>query len=129
MSGEAALFAAITVLLNGGAQLLLRKAALSGAEPTSPVSLLTNVWFVAGIAAYAVSVLTWLYVLRRVPLAVAAPFVAMVYVVVPVASRLVFGDQIHTKMWLGMLLVVIGVTLVAQGPAEPPRSTSHLESE
>ena len=116
MTGLAIVFAVVTVLLNGGAQLLLRKAALSGAIPTSPMSLLQNPWFLAGIAAYAVSVLTWLFVLRRVPLAVAAPFVALVYVLVPLASRSVFGDQIQPRMWVGMLLVVVGVTLVAQGP-------------
>jgi drug/metabolite transporter (DMT)-like permease len=117
MSGLAIFFAIVTVLLNGGAQLLLRKAALSGAAPTSPLSLISNPWFVTGIAAYAVSVLTWLFVLKRVPLAVAAPFVALVYVLVPLASRTVFGDQIHPRMWLGMFLVTVGVTLIAQGPA------------
>jgi drug/metabolite transporter (DMT)-like permease len=117
MSGMATVFAIVTVLLNGGAQLLLRKAALSGAEPHNPLSLVGNVWFLGGIVAYAISVLTWLFVLKRVPLAVAAPFIAMVYIVVPVASRFVFGDTIHPRMWIGMALVVIGVSLVAQGPA------------
>jgi drug/metabolite transporter (DMT)-like permease len=116
VSSLAVLFAVITILLNGSAQLLLRKAALSGALPTSPASLATNVWFLVGIGAYGVSVLTWLYVLRRVPLTIAAPFVALVYVLVPVASRIVFGDPIHLRMWLGMVLVVAGATLVAQGP-------------
>jgi len=54
-------------------------------------------------------------VLRRLPLSVAAPVIALVYVLVPLASRLVFDDAVSTKMWLGMLLVVCGVTLVAQG--------------
>ena len=115
MSGSALVFALITVLLNGGAQLVLRKAALTGASPTDPASLLGSGWFLAGIAAYGLSVLTWLFVLKRVPLTIAAPFVALVYVVVPIASRTVFGDAIHTRMWLGMALVMAGVTLVAQG--------------
>ena len=115
MNGIAALFALVTVLLNGGAQLLLRKAALTGAVPTSPLSLFQNSYFLGGIAAYGVSVLTWLFVLKRVPLSVAAPFVALVYVAVPLASRVLCDDTIAPKMWLGMLFIVIGVTLVAQG--------------
>ena len=115
MSALSGLFALITVLLNGGAQLLLRQAAMTGAMPASPATLVKNIWFMAGVAAYGVSVLTWLFVLRRVPLAVAAPFVALVYVLVPLASRVLFSDPISTKMWLGMLLVVLGVTLVAEG--------------
>ena len=122
-------FAFITVLLNGGAQLLLRQAALSGATPSAPMTLLRNAWFMAGIAAYGVSVLTWLLVLRKVPLSIAAPFVALVYILVPLASRTAFGDVVTPKMWLGMGLVVLGVTLVASGapytpaPAGPEHTT------
>jgi len=115
VSPVSAVFALVTVVLNGSAQLLLRKAALTGAIPTSPLTLLRNAWFMAGLVAYGLSVLTWLFVLRRVPLSVAAPVIALVYVLVPLASRLVFDDAVSTKMWLGMLLVVCGVTLVAQG--------------
>jgi drug/metabolite transporter (DMT)-like permease len=124
-------FALVTVLLNGAAQLLLRRAALSGAVPTSPITLVRNVWFMAGLAAYGVSVLTWLLVLRKVPLSVAAPFVALVYVLVPLASRSVFGDIVTPKMWVGMLLVVLGVTLVAQGAshATPSAATERTGSD
>ena len=115
MNPASVLFALVTVLLNGSAQLLLRKAALTGANPANPLSLLRNSWFMVGVGAYAVSVLTWLFVLKRVPLAVAAPFVALVYVLVPLASRMLFNDHVNSRMWIGMLLVVCGVTLVAQG--------------
>jgi undecaprenyl phosphate-alpha-L-ara4N flippase subunit ArnE len=115
LNAVSAVFAFVTVVLNGGAQLLLRKAALTGASPTDPLSLLKSGWFLAGLGAYGFSVLTWLFVLRRVPLSVAAPIIALVYVLVPLASRVVWGDQVTPKMWIGMLLVVLGVSLVAQG--------------
>lgn len=108
-------FALATVALNGTAQLLLRKAALTGADPASPLSLLKSPWLLTGIGLYAISVLTWLSVLKRTTLAVAAPFVALVYVLVPLLSRQVFGDTITSRMWIGMALVVLGVTLVARG--------------
>jgi len=107
--------ALVTVALNGSAQLLLRQAALGDAEPTNPLSLVSNAWFMLGLGCYGVSVLTWLYVLKHTPLTVAAPFVALVYVAVPLASRSFFGDPISSRMWLGMVLVVFGVTLVARG--------------
>ncbi len=118
MNSAALAFALVTVLLNGSAQLLLRKAALTGAMPTLPLTLVQNPWFLAGLVAYAGSVLSWLVVLRRVPLSIAAPFVALVYVLVPLASRAVFEDRITTRMWAGMLLVALGVTLVAKGAQE-----------
>ena len=125
MKASSLVFALITVVLNGSAQLLLRKAALTGAVPAMPVTLLRNIWFLTGLVAYAGSVLTWLRVLGDVPLSVAAPFVALVYVLVPLASRVVFDDTINAKMWMGMILVALGVTLVAKGapdtaPAHPP---------
>lgn len=128
MNGLSFLFASLTVFLNGSAQLLLRQAAQSGAIPTQPLSLIRNVWFMAGLVAYGVSVLTWLFVLRRVPLAVAAPFVALVYVLVPLASRFAFDDTVSSRMWMGMALIVLGVTLVAQGapePSEPDAKALH----
>lgn len=118
MSSTAIAFALVTVLLNGSAQLLLRKAALTGAVPTMPLTLVQNPWFLGGLVAYAGSVLSWLVVLRKVPLSIAAPFVALVYVLVPLASRAVFEDRITTRMWAGMLLVALGVTLVAKGAEE-----------
>jgi undecaprenyl phosphate-alpha-L-ara4N flippase subunit ArnE len=123
VNSSAVLFALITVLLNGSAQLLLRKAALTGAVPTMPLTLLHNPFFMSGLVAYAGSVLTWLLVLRKVPLSVAAPFVALVYVLVPLASRTVFDDRITTRMWAGMLLVALGVTLVAKGGQETATGT------
>ena len=126
MSATSALFAIVTVILNASAQLLLRQAAQSGAVPTSPMTLVRNSWFLLGITAYGVSVLTWLFVLRRVPLAVAAPFVALVYVLVPLASRALFDDQVSGRMWAGMLLVVLGVTLVGGGA--PEKSASRAEN-
>ena len=124
MSPSSLGFAFVTVLLNGGAQLLLRRAALSGATPSEPLTLLRNAWFMAGIAAYGVSVLTWLLVLRKVPLSIAAPFVALVYVLVPLASRTAFGDVVTPKMWFGMLLVVLGVSLVAGGAPHAPAAAT-----
>jgi undecaprenyl phosphate-alpha-L-ara4N flippase subunit ArnE len=115
VSSTSALFALVTVLLNGAAQLLLRQAAVTGAVPTAPLTLLRSPWFMGGLAAYGCSVLTWLLVLRKVPLSVAAPVVALVYVLVPLASRALFGDHVSPRMWIGMALVVLGVTLVSQG--------------
>jgi len=125
MNSTAVLFAFVTVVLNGSAQLLLRKAALTGAVPTAPLTLLQNPFFMGGLVAYAGSVLTWLLVLRRVPLSVAAPFIAVVYVLVPLASRTVFDDRITTRMWAGMLLVALGVTLVATGGQETAGGTER----
>jgi drug/metabolite transporter (DMT)-like permease len=104
----------LTLLLNGGAQLLLRGAALRGADPSRPLTLVSSPMFLAGVAAYGVSVLTWLAVLKRVPLSVATPFIALVYVIVPLAAKVCFGDVLSWRMLGGMAMVAAGVTIIAQ---------------
>ncbi len=102
-----------TVALNSGAQILLRGAALRGATPTEPLSLLKSPLFIIALAAYALSVLTWLSVLRKVPLSVAMPFVALTYVVVPLAAWAAFGDPISLRTVGGTALIIAGVLVVA----------------
>jgi len=114
MSPNSIALALATVLLNAGAQLLLRGAAVRGADPFRPATLFTSPLFLLGLVGYGVSVLTWLAVLRKVPLSVAAPCVALVYIVVPVAARLVFADVLNWRMLGGMALVALGVVVVAR---------------
>ena len=102
-----------TVALNSGAQILLRGAALRGATPTEPLTLLKSPLFIIALAAYALSVLTWLSVLRKVPLSVAMPFVALTYVVVPIAAWVAFGDPISLRTMGGTALIIAGVLVVA----------------
>ena len=114
MPPESLVLTLLTLVLNGGAQLLLRGAALRGADPSRPATLLTSPMFLAGVAAYGISVLTWLAVLKRVPLTVATPFIALVYVLVPLVSKFAFGDVLSWRMLGGMAMVAAGVTIVAQ---------------
>jgi drug/metabolite transporter (DMT)-like permease len=102
-----------TAALNTTAQLLLRGAALKGATPAEPIALAKNPLFICALAAYAISVLTWLSVLKRVPLPVAMPFMALTYVLAPVAARFIYQDAINLRMAGGMTLIVSGIIIVA----------------
>jgi drug/metabolite transporter (DMT)-like permease len=113
MAASSIVLAILTVVLNSAAQLLLRGAALRGATPGQPLTLVQSPLFLCALVSYAVSVLTWLAVLKRVPLPMAMPFIALVYVVVPVAAKMVWGDDLTWRMAGGMALVVAGVLLVA----------------
>lgn len=113
ISTESIFFALLTVALNSSAQLMLRGAALRGANPSMPLTLIKSPLFLAALVVYALSVLTWLSVLKRVPLPVAMPFVALMYIAVPIGARLVFGDALTWRMAAGTALVVAGVLVVA----------------
>jgi drug/metabolite transporter (DMT)-like permease len=113
LSAASIALALVTVSLNSAAQLMLRGAALRGATPSEPLSLLKSPLFIGACCAYGLSVLTWLAVLKRVPLGLALPFSALMYVAAPIAARIIFGDPLTWRMAGGAILVVSGVLLVA----------------
>ena len=77
------------------------------------VRVLTTPLVIAGLACYAVSAMVWLVVLSRVDLNYAYPFLALMYVLIPLASKFVLHEQVPARRWLGVAVVVIGVVLVS----------------
>ena len=66
----------------------------------------------AGIAAYTVEFLTWLEVLSLAPLSLAFPAASLSYCGVVLAGRLVLGETVSRRRWLGTLAITGGVMLV-----------------
>src|SRR5919204_2016103 len=64
------------------------------------------------------SFISWLYVLRYVPLTVAYPLSRVVDILVPLGCWILLGELISTLRWCGIALVVIGLTLVAKPIAQ-----------
>jgi drug/metabolite transporter (DMT)-like permease len=64
------------------------------------------------------SFLTWLYVLKHLPLSVAFPASQVVHVTVPVSSWLVLSEHISATRWCGIVLVLVGLALVARPVAK-----------
>ncbi|HVF70309.1 MAG TPA: hypothetical protein VM940_01760 [Chthoniobacterales bacterium] len=60
------------------------------------------------------SLITWLYVLRYIPLSIAFPISQAVHVLVPLGSWLVLGENIIGLRWAGIALVSLGLLVVAK---------------
>src|ERR1700746_546448 len=60
------------------------------------------------------SFVSWLYVLRYIPLSVAYPLSRVVDILVPLGCWLFLGELISTLRWGGIGLVIIGLALVAK---------------
>jgi len=69
----------------------------------------------AGLAAWIASTVFWLYVLQVAPLSRAYGLTSLTYVLVPLASVYIFGEQLRRLHVLGMLLIVIGVAFLLSG--------------
>ena len=71
-----------------------------------------SVWF--GILLIAISFVSWLYVLRFIPLSIAFPISQFVHVLIPLGSWLFLDEIISPRRWAGIALVAIGIFTVAK---------------
>jgi multidrug transporter EmrE-like cation transporter len=69
----------------------------------------------AGLVAWAASTVCWLYVLRVAPLSRAYGLSSLTYVLIPLASIFIFGEQIRRLHALGMVLIILGVAFLLSG--------------
>lgn len=106
------------VVLNSIAQIFLKLGMNNMGKSFSAIgvgnitSLITNFNVVTGGIMYATSFIIWLYVLSRVNLSYAYPFISLSYVIVAVLGFLILDERISIIAWAGILLVVFGVFLI-----------------
>ena len=78
------------------------------------ISGLLSVWTWGGMVLMILSLVSWLYVLRQLPLSVAFPLSNVVHVLVPLSCWIFLGESISTRRWCGIALVLIGLIVVAK---------------
>jgi len=122
MTASAFAFLFAGVVLNAGAQLLLK----AGTNTLGVITLTRDNWwdmlwkmgtqgfFVAGVACYMISLLVWIIGLSRVPVSVAYPMLSLGYVINAVAAYYLFGESVTIARWLGIGFIIVGVWLVAK---------------
>ena len=95
-----------------------RVGAIDAASLARPMETLARVVSVpmvwVGLACYGLSAALWLVILSRFDLSFAYLMLAAMYVLIPLLSWLVLGEQIPPLRWLGMVVVVSGVVIVAR---------------
>jgi multidrug transporter EmrE-like cation transporter len=69
----------------------------------------------SGLGAWTASTVCWLYVLRVAPLSRAYGLNSLTYVLVPLASILVFGERVRPLHVVGMALILVGIACVVAG--------------
>jgi drug/metabolite transporter (DMT)-like permease len=100
-------------------ELLLKRGASEIANPdnawswtginglTSPLVWLAILFIIA-------SLITWLYVLKYIPLSIAFPLSRVVDALVPLCCWVFLGEAISPRRWVGIALVVIGLAVIAK---------------
>ena len=74
--------------------------------------LVTTPAILAAIPVYAISNIGWLVVLSRLNLSVAYPFLASLYVFLPILSMIFLSETLSVQHWAGIVVIGIGVGIV-----------------
>jgi len=131
-------FILFTVLTNAAAQLLLKQGMMTFASPAwagghaalKLVAVVLHPWVFAGLAMFVVSMASHMFVLSRVELSFAYPFLSLAYVAVAVASWYFFAETLDAPRLIGIALICAGTLFIAQsGSADAAHTISHAQPE
>lgn len=105
---------ALALAIAGGiaGQLLLKTGSV-GAQDT--LSQLMRPATILGLAFYGASAMFYLVALRRIPVSIAMPSVAVSYVIIATLGWLIWSEPIGTYQIAGIVLICAGVLLLYQG--------------
>ncbi|MDO9417102.1 transporter [Pararhizobium sp.] len=122
------IFILFTVATNAAAQIMLKQGMMS----LGPLSftadtmisrifqIIFNPWVFAGLATFVISMASHLYVLSKVELSFAYPFLSLAYVAVAVVAYFVFREDLNAWRIAGIAFICIGTVLIAQSGRTTP---------
>ncbi len=112
----------VTVTMSACAQLALKlgmkgpgiTAGLAEGGLTAALSVALNPWIILGLSIYGLSVVLWLWVLSKVELSVAYPFVGVSFLITMGFGAWLLHEEITVGRLIGTVLIAIGCVLVAR---------------
>jgi drug/metabolite transporter (DMT)-like permease len=87
-----------------------------------------NPWVFAGLVTFVVSMASHLYVLSKVDISFAYPFLSLAYVAVAIFAWLVFKEDLGALKIAGIALICVGTVLIAQGGTKHADATETVAS-
>ncbi|MEZ5808242.1 MAG: transporter [Zhengella sp.] len=128
-------FILFTVMTNAAAQLMLKYGMLQLGELSfagvNPVLKLLQIvfspWIFFGLCVFVISMASHLYVLSKVELSFAYPFLSLAYVAVAVFAYYVFSEDLNALRMAGIGFICIGTVLIAQSGRERPEATDTAQ--
>ena len=103
------LFGFLLMIVAG--QICFKKAAMSGAGIDNLIGSITNKWLLGAFVIYGSATMIWVNILKAMPLSSAYPFIALGFILVPLAGTVFFGEHLSATQWLGTGLIVVGIAL------------------
>lgn len=107
-------FAQITLKI-GMSSPIIQQAIASSSALTVIQSISTNIYVMGGLGLYFASAAVWLFVLAKVDVSFAYPFVGLGFVVTMLLAFFINGEVLSTAKVVGTLCIALGVAIMAQG--------------
>lgn len=111
---------ATSILLAVTGQLLMKKGmTMFGSFPISQmlqniIPMFLNPYVFFGFACFGLSSIFWLAVLSRFEISFVYPMVAVAYVIVALASMVLFKENVSLVRWAGIAVIILGVILISR---------------
>lgn len=90
-------------------------AAKRGGEGRFLAALLGTWQFYAAIVVYGGLALAWIWILTRVPLSRAYPFVVLAFVLTPILAVVFFGETVGARYVFALTLILVGLGVLTTG--------------
>ena len=115
-------FILFTVMTNAAAQLMLKHGMMvlgpltfAGVNPLIKVlQIVFSPWVFAGLLMFVISMASHLYVLSKVDLSFAYPFLSLAYVAVALFAYFLFREDLNAWRIAGIAFICVGTVLIAQ---------------
>lgn len=127
-------FILFTVLTNAAAQLMLKQGMLNLGELSfagenivlKVLQIVFSPWVFAGLLTFVISMASHLYVLSKVELSFAYPFLSLAYVAVAVFAFFIFKEDLNAWRIAGIGFICVGTVLIAQSGRTDPRDVAAV---
>jgi multidrug transporter EmrE-like cation transporter len=121
-------FILFTVATNAAAQLMLKYGMMqlgplsfAGVNPLIKIlQIVFSPWVFLGLCTFVISMASHLFVLSKVELSFAYPFLSLAYVMVAVFAYFVFHEDLNALRIAGIGFICIGTVLIAQSGKSSP---------
>jgi drug/metabolite transporter (DMT)-like permease len=98
------------LMLKNGMRVATERAAAE--DGSLIIKAATSPFVIFGLMIFAVSAVTWLATLSRVPLSIAYPFNALGFITILIGSAYILGEKTNVWTWIGTSVVVVGILIV-----------------
>jgi len=130
-------FILFTVITNAAAQLMLKYGmvqlgpiSFAGVNPVIKIlQIVFSPWVFLGLSTFVISMASHLYVLSKVELSFAYPFLSLAYVLVAVFAYFVFREDLNALRIAGIGLICVGTVLIAQSGGKHTDEVAQISPE